>query len=170
MNFSYLYTARLILSPIGWQDIQPLIALKSDVPAFSHMLGGVRTLLQVQQELAEDIAYWGCHRIGMYSVWEKQGIAQGKFLGITGIHHRQDGRGYALRFALWQWAQGRGYAREAAYSVLSTAHERGHNRIIAVAKRENIASKRVLMGIGMVMESSFVRDNHEMIIYKSEVG
>lgn len=167
MCFTELRTSRLILSPVGWQDMQDILALKMDVLAFSSMLGGVRTPWQVQREMAEDIAYWGAHRIGIYAVHERIKNKKGRFLGITGIHSRKDGRGHALRYALWGWAQGKGYAREAAYAVLTVAHERGYQRIIAVTKESNIASRRVLGGIGMVVEERFLRHGACMLTYAS---
>ncbi|CAI3930246.1 GNAT family N-acetyltransferase [Commensalibacter papalotli (ex Botero et al. 2024)] len=167
MISSLIYTPRLILSPIGWADIEDVTALKTDSQAFGHMLGGVRTSLKVAIEMGEDTVYWGCHRIGMYVVRENIKFGHSRFLGITGIHNRPDGRGYALRFSLWPWAQGRGYAREAAYAVLTEAHARGHDRIVAVAKEDNIPSRRVLGGIGMVVEDVFFRHENKMIMYVS---
>lgn len=168
MISSQLYTPRLILSPIGWQDIKDVAALKTNSQAFGHMLGGVRTPLQAAIEMGEDTVYWGCHRIGMYVVRENIKFDQSRFLGITGIHERPDGRGYALRFSLWPWAQGKGYAREAAYAVLIEAHLRGHDRIVAVAKEDNIPSRRVLGGIGMVIEETFMRHGNKMLMYVSK--
>ncbi len=146
-----------------------ILSLKMDVLTFSSMLGGVRTSWQVQKEMAEDILYWGSHRIGIYVVRERIQNKAGQFLGITGIHFRDDGRGHALRFALWEWAQGKGYAREAAYAVLSTAHERGYKRIIAVTKKRNIASRRILGSIGMVVEEEFIRHGNHMLTFASYV-
>ncbi|MDI2091782.1 GNAT family N-acetyltransferase [Commensalibacter oyaizuii] len=168
MISSELYTPRLILSPISWQDMEDVIRLKTDFQAFGHMLGGVRTPLQASAEMAEDTLYWGQHRIGMYSIRENPKYGSYRFLGITGIHYRPDGRGYALRFSLWPWAQGRGYAREAAYAALMEAHARGHKRIVAVSREDNVASRRVLGGIGMTVQDSFIRAGHKMFLYVSE--
>lgn len=147
-----------------------VLALKMDVLTFSCMLGGVRTPWQVQKEMAEDIFYWGAHRIGIYVVRERIQNKACQFLGITGIHMRNDGRGHALRFALWGWAQGKGYAREAAYAVLITAHERGYQRIVAVTKEQNIASRRILGSIGMGVEEQFMRHGNRMLTYVSNIS
>ncbi|CAK7193560.1 hypothetical protein COMNV_01779 [Commensalibacter sp. Nvir] len=132
------------------------------------MLGGVRTPYQVQAEMAEDIMYWGSHRIGLYTIRKKSLATVGSFLGVTGIHLRPDGKGYALRFALWPWARGNGYAHEAAFAVLTEAHKRGYRRIIAMAREDNIASRRVLGGIGMIVESFFLRKGNKIFVYASE--
>lgn len=144
-----------------------ILALKTDVLTFSSMLGGVRTSWQVQKEMAEDILYWGSHRIGIYTVRKHIQNRTGQFLGITGIHLRNDNRGHALRFALWGWAQGKGYAREAVFAVLSAAHERGYQRIVAVTKERNIASRRILGSIGMNVEEQFMRHGYKMLTYVS---
>ncbi len=127
------------------------------------MLGGVRTHAQVGDELAEDVAFWGAHGIGMWAV-----RAVDVFIGYVGLHDRPDGRGFALRFALTVASQGRGYASEAAAAALRFAHERaGLDRVVAVARESNFASRLVLGGIGMVECDSYMRDGYRVIVYES---
>ncbi len=158
-----IQTARLTLEPVGGQDLQSLIALKADPLVYGQMLGGVRTAWQVIDELAEDCAFWSAHRIGMFAIRE-----DGIFQGTTGVHDRPDGRGLALRFAVWPEARGRGLAREAASAALRYAHDRiGLPRIIAVARAENFGSRMVLGSIGMRECDVFLRGGHLMLIYES---
>ena len=114
-----LRTARLVLTPVGGADLCDLIAIKAAPQVFAIMLGGVRSPQQTTQELADDVAEWGAHGFGTWAIRE-----QGHFLGITGLEHRPDGRGIALRFALWPQAQGRGLAREAAAPRCASAISR----------------------------------------------
>ena len=63
-----------------------------------------RSALYAELETAEpermgDI--WGRHGFGIWAIYEAS-----RFAGITGLQHRTDGRGVALRFALWPEAQG----------------------------------------------------------------
>ena len=89
---------------------------------------------------------WGANGFG---VWTIRDAVTRAFVGITGLQDRPDGRGVALRFALWPEAQGRGLAREAASAALRFGHERvGLTRIVAVAREVNFASRMVLGGIG----------------------
>jgi RimJ/RimL family protein N-acetyltransferase len=89
-------------------------------------------------------------------------------VGVTGLAHRPDGRGIALRFALWPEAQGRGLAREAAGAALRFGHERARlRRIVAVARENNFASRTVLGGIGMTECASFVQQGWRMVLYES---
>jgi len=90
------------------------------------------------------------------------------FQGITGLKDRPDGRGVALRFALWPEAQGRGLAREAAFAALRFGHERARlARIIAVARAGNFASRTVLGGIGMTECDGFTQGGFAMVVYES---
>jgi RimJ/RimL family protein N-acetyltransferase len=128
------------------------------------MLGGVRGPVQVAEELAADIAFWGAHGVGMWSIRE----GGETFRGLVGIMQRPDARGMSLRFALAPGAQGRGLGREAAGAALRYAHDRaGLARIVAVAREDNIASRIVLGGIGMRECDSFSRDGYRLIVYES---
>jgi RimJ/RimL family protein N-acetyltransferase len=158
-----LRTARLVLTPVGGADLADLAAIKADPQVFAVMLGGVRSLQQTAQELADDVADWGAHGFGTWAIRE-----QGRFLGITGLEHRPDGRGIALRFALWPEAQGRGLAREAAGAALRFGHQQVDlPRIIAVARENNFSSRMVLGGIGMIECGSFIQSGYRMVLYES---
>jgi RimJ/RimL family protein N-acetyltransferase len=132
---------------------------------FAIMLGGVRNPVQTAEELAADTAFWAARGCGMWAVRE---AGSGTFQGIAGFMERPDGRGVALRFALWPEARGRGLAREAAGAALQFGHERaGLSQIIAVAREDNIASRTVLGSIGMTEREIFVQDGHQMVLYES---
>ena len=154
-----------MLTPVASSDLADLQAIKADPRVFAIMLGGVRSPMRTVEELAEDIAFWGRHGCGMWSVRQGQ---TGRFLGLTGFMERQDGRGISLRFAFWPQAQGFGYAREAAGAALRFGHEAaGLERIVAVARRSNLGSRTVLGGIGMREAATFERDGYTMILFES---
>jgi RimJ/RimL family protein N-acetyltransferase len=158
-----LRTARLVLTPVGGADLADLAAIKADPQVFAVMLGGVRSPQQTAQELADDVADWGAYGFGTWAIRE-----QGCFLGVTGLEHRPDGRGIALRFALWPEAQGRGLAREAASAALRFGHLQVHlRRIVAVAREHNFSSRMVLGGIGMVECDGFIQSGYRMVVYES---
>ncbi len=160
-----LRTARLVLRPVGWVDRVDIQAIKADPRVFAMILGGVRTPTRAAEELAEDMAFWARRGFGM---WSLRDAGTGSFIGMAGLMDRPDRRGIALRFALRAEAQGRGLAREAAGAVLRFGHdEAGLERIIAVARQSNFASRIVLGGIGMRECGSFTQNGHEMLIYES---
>jgi RimJ/RimL family protein N-acetyltransferase len=159
----HLRTARLHLRPLSAADLPDLIRLREDPLVFGQMLGGVCSPWQVAQDLAEGIAIWARFGAGMFAVHEGRA-----FQGITGIHERPDGRGLALRFAVWPEARGRGVAREAASAALRFAHDQaGIGRIVAVARADNFGSRMVLGSIGMAESDAFLRAGHVMLVYES---
>ncbi len=166
MNPAWLLnTARLRMAPVGWADLEDLVALKTDPRAFGLMLGGVRTRERVGEELAEEVSAWGRDGFG---IWGVRGLRLGAFLGIAGLQERPDGLGVALRFAMWPEVRGAGLAREAAGAALRYGHEQAKlPRIVAVARADNFASRMVLGAIGMIEISGFPRAGVPMLIYES---
>ena len=158
-------TARLLLKPVGWPDLNDMVALKGDAGAFGLMLGGVRSRAQTTEEMADDITFWARRRVGIFTIWEAE-----RFQGMTGLHERPDGLGLGLRFAIWSQARGRGIAREAAAAALRFAHDHGETRVVAVARESNFASRTILGGIGMNVCSGFQRNGTAMLIYESVRG
>jgi len=127
------------------------------------MLGGVRTYAQAADDLAQDIMNWGRYGFGIWAIREK-----GRFVGITGLEHRPDGRGVALRFAVSEESQGRGLGREAAFAALRFGHERALlPRIVAVARESNFGSRMVLGSIGMRVADIFEQRGYSMVLYES---
>jgi len=161
-----LRSARLVLTPVGGGDLGDLQAIKADPRVFAIMLGGVRTQAETAEELARDVQAWGAQGFGIWAIRE---IPSERFVGITGLEPRADGRGIALRFALWPEAQGRGLAREAAGMALRFGHDKaGLPRIVAVARESNFASRTVLGSIGMIETECFEQAGHRMILYSSQ--
>jgi RimJ/RimL family protein N-acetyltransferase len=160
-----ILTGRLVLSRIGAADLPELIVLKADPRVFAQMLGGVRSAQQTVAELAQELAFWGEHGVGL---WTARAAEGGALLGISGLHARPDGRGLALRFAFRPEARGRGLAAEAAGAALRFAHDHaGLARVVAVAREENFASRQVLGAIGMVPCERFVQHGSAMLLYES---
>lgn len=160
----HLVTGRLRMAPVGYWDLADLVALKADPLAFAQMLGGVRNPVQTAEDLAREIQAWGAYGYGMWSVR----ALRGRFLGVTGLMHRADGRGVALRFAYRPEMRGYGLASEAAGMALNYAHGRaGLPRVVAVAAEQNFASRTVLGSIGMVEVERFLRNGVEMLVYQS---
>lgn len=158
-----LRTARLVLTPVGGSDLADLRAIKADPAVFAVMLAGVRDAVQTADDLARDVIAWGQYGFGIWAVREGA-----RFVGITGLEHRPDGRGVALRFALWPEAQGQGLAREAAFAALRFGHERAAlERIVAVARESNFGSRMVLGGIGMREVGGFEQRGYAMVLYES---
>ncbi|MBI0433921.1 GNAT family N-acetyltransferase [Roseomonas sp. KE0001] len=157
-------TARLVLRPVEPRHLADLVALKGDEAAFGLMLHGLRTPERAAEELRDDIEFWSVRGYGTWAVHRGEDEA---FLGIVGLMERPDGRGVALRFALWPWSRGRGYAREAARAALDFGHRAGLPRIIAVARESNLASRGVLGDLGLRACGRFMHQGHPMMVFES---
>ncbi|MCX8134248.1 MAG: GNAT family N-acetyltransferase [Roseococcus sp.] len=157
-------TARLSLLPPCPEHLPDLIRLKADEAVFGFMLHGTRTPERTREELEDDMAFWQVRGYGTWSVFERD---TGRFLGIAGLMERPDGRGVAVRFALWPDCRGRGYAREAARAALDFGHAAGLARIIGVARETNAPSRAVLTEIGMRECGEFMNRGHRMVVYES---
>ena len=164
-----LRTGRLLLTPVGGADLPDLRAITADPAVFAVMLGGVRDAAQTADDLARHVVAWGQYGFGIWAIREPG--ERNRFVGITGLEHRPDGRGVGLRFALWPDAQGRGLAREAAWAALRFGHERaGLERIVAVARESNFASRTLLGGIGMRQAETFTQRGFSMMLFESVVA
>ncbi|NOG69651.1 GNAT family N-acetyltransferase [Roseicella sp. DB1501] len=157
-------TPRLTLVPPGKENLPDLIRLKSDPRVFELMLHGTRSEERTREELEDDIEFWQVRGYGTWCVYLTE---TGEFLGIAGLMERPDGRGVAMRFALWPECRGKGYAREAARAGLQFGHRAGLDRIIAVAWEENLASRAVLQEIGMRECDAFQYRGRRMVVYES---
>jgi RimJ/RimL family protein N-acetyltransferase len=157
-------TARLSMLPPGPEHIDDLIRLKADERVFGFMLHGVRTPERAAEELEDDMDFWQVRGYGTWSVFLR---ATGQFLGLCGLMERPDGRGVALRYALWPEMRGHGYAREAAAAALEFGHRAGLARIIGVARESNVASRTVMEDIGMAVCDQFTNRGHAMLVFES---
>ena len=163
--FQTLRTGRLVLTPVSGADLADLRAIKADPRVFAIMQGGVRNAAETAEELARDVMAWGAQG---YGIWAVRDAADRRFVGITGLENRLDHRGVALRFALWPDARGHGLAREAAGAALRFGHDQaGLQRIVAVAREANFASRTVLGAIGLVPCEVFIQHGHAMVLFES---
>nr|WP_202396930.1 GNAT family N-acetyltransferase [Pseudoroseomonas coralli] len=154
----------MTLRPVGPGHLADLVALKGDEAAFGLMLHGVRTPERAGEELRDDIAFW---QVRGYGTWAVHRGTDDRFLGIVGLMERPDGRGVALRFALWPECRGQGYAREAARAALAFGHRAGLARIIAVARESNLASRAVLGDLGLRPCGTFQHQGYPMLVFES---
>lgn len=157
-------TARLSLLPPGTEHLPDLIRLKSDESVFGYMLHGARSAERTREELEDDMDFWQVRGYGTWSVFLRE---TGEFLGIAGLMERPDGRGVAVRFALWPECRGKGFAREAAKAALEFGHAVGLRRIIGVARETNHASRAVLDDCGMRECGEFQHRGHRMVVFES---
>jgi len=145
-------TERLCMTPVGNNHLDAFRRLHGDARVVGGMKHGVLDAAGVEALYAEYRAGWQAHGIGIWSVLR---LSDEFYLGIAGLWMREDGQGWALRYAIDPDHRGLGFAREAAGAALDHAlRVHGLARVVAVTRDVNEASRRVLEGIGMVRESN----------------
>jgi ribosomal-protein-alanine N-acetyltransferase len=127
-------------------DLDALAVIYADPEVMRYIRGGVaagpRTREQTAASMDAYAAEWDQHD---YGVWAVVSRADGQLLGVCGFVDRAE-IGYIYGRASW----GKGIATEAARACLWYGFERlGYEEIGAGAKRENVASLRVLEKLGM---------------------
>jgi ribosomal-protein-alanine N-acetyltransferase len=127
-------------------DLDALAAIYADPEVTRYIRGGVTEGPRTREQTAASMeAYaneWAQHGYGVWAVIDR---ANSQLLGVCGFVDRAE-IGYIFGRATW----GQGIATEAARACLWYGFERlGCEEIGAGAKRENVASLRVLKKLGM---------------------
>ena len=141
-----LETDRLILRPLEKNDVDAVYRMRSDAD--------VMRFIREPQNRAESAGWvklvssrWKKEQIGFCAILEKPSE---KFVGWCGIWKlKETGEleiGYAVAKEFW----GKGFATEAALKFLDYAFEKLEpEKIVAVARPKNAASRRVMEKLGM---------------------
>lgn len=166
-------TERLILRQFNWNDLDNLIAIKSDPQVMKYIGAGTPLTPEQVRELLgrwiEDGEYrWSAQRLqrvpqlgraierkAHFSAWAVIEKTTGELIGRCGLHAwNLDGQlevevGYVLARRFW----GHGFATEAALTVRDYGMDRlGFDRLIAIILPQNTASQRVARKMGMQPE------------------
>jgi ribosomal-protein-alanine N-acetyltransferase len=146
-------TARLLLRPLEPADRD---AYYERIYADPEVMKSLATGQPISRERFEErigpfmIDTWREHGFGPWVVIHKEG---GELIGHCGLRHWDELAGVEIFYALGRAWWGRGFATEAARAALRFGFEQaGLPRIVAAAKLENPASRRVLEKIGMTLD------------------
>ncbi len=161
---STLETARLRLVPLGPEHIEPMARLHADPAVMSTMKSGIETWEQTLRRLEDYARSWREKRFGIWGLFER---STGEFVGECGLVDRTaEGLGVSIRMAVKTTAQGKGYAREALRAALGFAFgTTAIDRVVAVARATNIASRRTLEAAGMTLQREWIKDGTPLVLY-----
>ncbi|MBA3322398.1 MAG: GNAT family N-acetyltransferase [Pyrinomonadaceae bacterium] len=144
-------TARLRLRLFTANDLDDLTHLFGDPDVMRYLgveAGQTHSRAETQPILDSIIGGWRRRGFGRWAVIHKE---SGQLIGVCGLR-RLDGE-IELVYMLAKEYWGRGYAREAARANLRFGFEElGLKRIVAITRRENVASQHVMQSIGMRYE------------------
>ena len=141
-----LETDRLILRPLDEKDIDAIFAMRSD-PEVMRFIREPQNRDESANWVGLVSSLWATEQIGFCAMVEK---SLGKFVGWCGLWRlKETGEievGYAVAKKFW----GKGYATEAALEFLDYAFKKlAPEKIVAVARPKNAASRRVMEKLGM---------------------
>jgi RimJ/RimL family protein N-acetyltransferase len=159
-----LDTARLRLRPFQPDDLDALARLYADAEVMKYIGNGQpRTRAETEALLTLMIRQWEQHGFGRWAMILK---ATGELIGRCGLsflHQAEEVElGYLLATAYW----GQGLATEASRACVQFGFEQLKlERIVAVARPENLASARVMEKIGMVYQGNAFYYNAEVVYH-----
>jgi RimJ/RimL family protein N-acetyltransferase len=159
-----LTTERLFLRPMRQDDLDDLCALYAD-PEVMRFLGDgqPRNRSETAERLYRTLTHWEKYGFGIWVVCDK---TDGRWLGRCGYANLHEYPDMELAWTLHRFAWGQGYATEAAQAVVRHAFEVTRvQRLIAVARPQNLASIRVMRKLGMQFEKTFTFENSDAVLY-----
>ena len=143
-----LTTERLTLRWLSVDNAALMLAVWND-PDFVRFVGdrGIRTLDEARDAIVDGIlAMYRDHGYGPYRVATKDGDEPA---GICGLFRRAYLDDPDIGFGLLPGFRRRGYAGEAARSVLEEAKAKGLDRVTAIVSPENAASIALIERLGL---------------------
>lgn len=140
-------TERLILRKFNETDVDAVYAMRSDADLMRFIREPQTNRAEAESWVDLVSSRWETGKIGFCAVVEKK---SGKFVGWCGLWRLKETNEVEVGYALVKEVRGRGYASEAAEAFLKYGFEELNlKEIVAVARAENRASRRVMERLGM---------------------
>jgi ribosomal-protein-alanine N-acetyltransferase len=163
MSEPMLQTERLVFRPFRETDLDDLAALFADPEVMRYLSRGVPlTRAETAERLERALRHWSQHGFGIWALFER-----GAFVGRCGVAYLHFADQPELAYTLARRCWGKGLATEAAARALRYAFEEvGLPRVVAFARVENGASRRVLEKVGMTFRGPYEYEGHEAVAYE----
>ncbi|UCH01702.1 MAG: GNAT family N-acetyltransferase [Candidatus Bathyarchaeota archaeon] len=148
LNTNEIHTCRLRLRPFRIEDFDAYAAIMAD-PEIGKWFpkGEGYSRDEAEKSFNRILEHWTRHSFGLWAVFQKR---KPSLMGRCGLNRIDETSEVEIDFLLAKQFWGKGYATEAAQAVLEYGFTILHlSRIIALAKIENIASRKVMEKIGM---------------------
>jgi RimJ/RimL family protein N-acetyltransferase len=140
-----LTTERLILRPLGGEDLEPWVAFHAD-PVTMRFLGGPRSRSEAWRGLCTMAGAWAINGFSMFSVIER---GSGRWVGRVGPWQPADWPGTEVGWGVRSEFAGKGYAHEAAVAAMDYAVEvLGWSDVIHTIDPENVRSTALAERLG----------------------
>jgi RimJ/RimL family protein N-acetyltransferase len=156
-------TERLLLRISRPDDLDDLARLFSDPDVLRYVGDGKPTTREeADRTLQSIIKHWQTHGFGRWAAFDKRSE---KFVGFGGLRSLFGTPEVVYHLAKANW--GKGLATELGRAALRFGFEdRGFDRIVAIAKPENVASIHVMNKLGMRFEKNATYYDLDVIQYE----
>ncbi|MEG3835202.1 MULTISPECIES: GNAT family N-acetyltransferase [unclassified Microcoleus] len=144
-------TARLYLRQFTPDDLDELYRIYSDAEIMKY-LRGVKTIEETEIAIHTMLKRWAENNFGMWALVHK---IDHKMIGRCGLAFLDQTPEVELGYALDKLYWNQGLATEASFASLNYGFKiLKLERIVAIARPENIASQRVIQKVGMKYEKN----------------
>lgn len=144
-------TARLYLRQFTPEDLDDLYRIYSD-PEIMNYITGVRTREATETAIHTMLKRWEENNFGMWALVHK---IDRKMIGRCGLGFLDNTPEVELGYALDKVYWNQGLVTEASFASLNYGFQiLKLERIVAIARPENIASQRVIQKVGMKYEKN----------------
>ncbi len=149
-----LETGRLILRPLGWEDLGPLTELHCEESFWRYPMQRAMTAEETRTFMERVISYYEADGVGLSAAVVKETGELAGWLGLAVPHFLPEilpavEVGWRLGERFW----GRGYATEGAAAAIRYGFEDlGLDRLVSIFEPANVASGRVMEKLGFVFE------------------
>lgn len=167
MSTQRLETERVVLLPWESEDCSGFRAIATDPRVMHYISEGIPW---PESRIAEFVERQRIHfgKLG-YCLWKLLVKGSPEISGFCGIQPLDDLPGVEIGWWLAAHLWGQGLATEAARSVIADGFGRcGLSRIVAIARRENRASTRIMEKLGMRYERDVLHHGIEVVLYTIE--
>ena len=159
-----LETLRLILRPFRESDQKPVFAMRSDAEVMRYIREPHKNIEETIRWITLISSRWDKDGIGFCSLTEKE---TGNFLGWCGLWQLVENGEIEVGYAIAKSHWGRGLASEAAERFLQYGfNDLNLDKIVALAREENTASRRVMEKLGMQFDYIGTFYGRELVHYE----
>jgi RimJ/RimL family protein N-acetyltransferase len=146
-----LETERLTLRAPEARDFDAYAAFRAS--SRSVTVGGPFDRVQAHMQLTAIIGHWQLRGFGRWIVAD---TASDVALGIAGLHHPEDWPEPEIAWSLFDGAEGKGYATEAARAARAYAYDiLGWDRVASLIMPNNTRSVAVARRLGAIFEGPY---------------
>lgn len=157
-------TSRIWLRPLALADLDDLAEIYNDPEVMRYRAcSQPASRKQTQERLESYLAHWEQHGFGRWATIYK---ASQRLIGHCGLEYLASLNSVEVNYLLDRDYWGQGLATESAIALLRYGFETlQFERLVALAKPENLASRRVMEKIGMQYAKNIQLYGVEWVFY-----